>query len=63
MGKEIYTLHDNGRKLFTTARDCTPIQRFVYVMAKNHHTDDPKKDVKPGGIDKAKKFQNATSKF
>lgn len=63
MGKEIYTLHDNGRKLFTTARDCTPIQRFVYVMAKNHHTDDKKKDVKPSGVDKAKKFQDATSKF
>lgn len=64
MGKEIYSLHDNGRKLFTSARDCTPIQRFVYVMAKNHHTDDPEKGTqKPGGIEKAKRFNDATSKF
>lgn len=63
MGKEIYTLHDNGRKLFTSARDCTPIQRFVYVMAKNYHTDDPKKSADPSGFDKAKKFNNATSQF
>lgn len=60
MGKEIYTLHDNGRKLFTSARDCTPIQRFVYVMAKNHHTDDPKQP-NPSGLEKAKDFNNATS--
>lgn len=57
MGEEIYTLHDNGRKLFTSARDCTPIQRFVYVMAKNHHTDDPSSS-KPSGIDKAGKFND-----
>jgi hypothetical protein len=64
MGKEIYSLHDNGRKLFTTARDCTPIQRFVYVMAKNHHTDDPKKgSPNPSGMDKAKKFNQATVDF
>jgi len=49
MGQEIYTLHDNGRKLFTSARDCTPIQRFVYVMAKNHHSDDPS-SAKPSGL-------------
>jgi hypothetical protein len=60
MGKEIYSLHDNGRKLFTSARDCTPIQRFVYVMAKNHHTDDPNSGS-PSGIDKAQDFNNATS--
>lgn len=64
MGKEIYTLHDNGRKLFTSARDCTPIQRFVYVMAKNHHTDDPNKgSAKPSGMDKAQRFNQATSDF
>lgn len=62
MGNEIYTLHDNGRKLFTSARDCTPIQRFVYVMAKNHHTDDPE-DKKPAGMEKARNFNQATSKF
>jgi hypothetical protein len=63
-GKAIYTLHDNGRKLFTTARDCTPMQRFVYVMAKDHHTDDDHKNVdSPGGFDKGQRFQNATQKF
>jgi len=60
MGKEMYTLHDNGRKLFTSARDCTPIQRFVYVMAKNHHTDDPQKgSSSPSGFNKAERFNNA----
>lgn len=40
------------------------MQRFVYVMAKNHHTDDPKKGTSnPGGFQKGQKFQNATSKF
>lgn len=57
-------MHDNGRKLFETARDCTPMQRFVYVMAKDHHTDDPNEGVSdPGGLNKGKNFQNATRKF
>ncbi len=38
------------------------MQRFVYVMAKNHHTDDPKKGD-PSGYEKGQDFQNATSKF
>lgn len=63
MGKEMYSLHDNGRKLFTSARDCTPMQRFLYVMAKNHHTDDPTKGSDPGGLNKAKDFNNATNKL
>jgi len=64
MGKEMYSLHDNGRKLFTSPHDCTPMQRFVYVMAKDHHTDDPTKgSAKPGGIDKAKRFNDSTAKF
>lgn len=66
MGKEMYSLHDNGRKLFTSARDCTPMQRFVYIMAKNHHTDDPTKGSvrpEPGGMSKAKKFNESTAKF
>lgn len=64
MGKEIYLLHDNGRKLFTSPHDCTPMQRFVYVMAKNEHTDDPNKGTaEPGGMEKAQRFQDATSKI
>jgi hypothetical protein len=56
MGKEIYMLHDNGRKLFTSPSDCTPMQRFVYVMAKNHHEEQERSD--PSGINKADKFSN-----
>lgn len=64
MGEEIYTLHDNGRKLFTSPHDCTPIQRFVYVMAKNYHTDDPNSgSAKPSGINQAEKFNRSTAKF
>lgn len=62
MGEEMYTLHDNGRKLFTSPHDCTPIQRFVYVMAKDHHRDDPN-DSEPGGLEKANKFNQATKNF
>lgn len=62
MGEEMYLLHDNGRKLFTSPQDCTPMQRFVYVMAKNYHTDDPNQHSKPdpGGFGKASEFNNAT---
>jgi len=63
MGQEMYALHDNGRKLFTSARECTPMQRFVYVMAKNYHTDDPNDSPSPGGFDKAQQFNNSTAKF
>lgn len=64
MGKEMYLLHDNGRKLFTSPHDCTPMQRFVYAMAKEYHTDDPNKgSAKPGGFNKAQQFRDATTKF
>jgi len=62
MGREMYVLHDNGRKLFDSARTCTPMQRFVYVMAKNHHQDDPQ-SAQPGGMNEAKQFNQATQKF
>jgi hypothetical protein len=40
------------------------MQRFVYVMAKDHHTDDPNSgSARPGGLDKAKRFNDSTSKF
>jgi hypothetical protein len=55
----MYALHDNGRKLFTSPNDCTPIQRFVYVLAKNHHTDDPKdEDPDPRGMKQGSKIHN-----
>lgn len=62
MGKEMYILHDNGRHLFTSASDCTPIQRFVYAIAKDHHSEDYD-NPSPGGFDKGQQFNNATSKF
>lgn len=58
----MYALHDNGRKLFDSAVDCTPMARFVYVMAKNHHTDEPT-EADPAGINEGQNVRNATSKF
>lgn len=62
MGRELYVLHDNGRKLFDSARECTPMQRFVYVMAKDHHQEDPQ-DKQPSGLNEAQQFNQATQKF
>jgi len=60
----MYTLHDNGRKLFDSPQNCTPMQRFVYVMAKNYHTDDPNEGTaQPSGLDKSERFNDATSSF
>lgn len=40
------------------------MQRFVYVIAKNYHTDDPNKGTPdPNGMNQSQKFQNATGKF
>lgn len=40
------------------------MQRFVYAMAKEYHTDDPNKgSAKPGGFNKAQQFRDATTKF
>lgn len=39
------------------------MQRFVYVMAKDHHTDDPNSVNDPGGLEKGKNFRQATHKF
>ena len=59
MGREMYLLHDNGRQLFTSPHDCTPMQRFVYIMAKDYHTDEPYIG-KPSGLDKVSKFNDST---
>lgn len=61
----MYLLHDNGRKLFTSPSDCTPMQRFVYILAKDHHTEDrdAASKQKPGGFKKGQQFNQATSKF
>lgn len=59
MGREMYLLHDNGRKLFDSARTCTPMQRFVYIMAKDYHSEDTNTS-RPAGLDKADKFNRAT---
>ena len=39
-GQNIYALHDAGFKLADTQREMTPIQKFVYITAKDFHTDD-----------------------
>jgi hypothetical protein len=59
MGEEMYVLHDNGRKLFTSPENCTPMQRFVYVLAKDHHSEDPSTNTQPGGMNKAREFNQA----
>lgn len=33
-------MNDNGILIAPTQADLTPMQRFVYVMARDHHTDD-----------------------
>jgi len=53
----MYLLHDNGRKLFTSPHDCTPMQRFVYIMAKDYHTEDKQTD--PTGMDKSNQFNQS----
>lgn len=65
----MYALHDNGRKLFTSPQDCTPMQRFVYLMAKDYHTEDVDNSTptnpgsSPGGFDKAQEFNQAAPQF
>jgi hypothetical protein len=37
------------------------MQRFVYVMAKDHHTDDPNEgSARPTGMQKGKHFNQST---
>lgn len=36
---EIIGLNDNGIRLASTQAELTPIQRFVYALAKDHHED------------------------
>ena len=58
MGREMMVLHDNGRKLFTCPQDSTPMTRFVYIMAKNEHEEDPNEgSPKPSGVQKGGRFQ------
>jgi hypothetical protein len=60
MGKEMYLLHDNGRKLFESARECTPMQRFVYIFARDYHEDDPQESHQdPHGLKQGNKFNQA----
>lgn len=43
-GQQIYGLNDNGILLAETQRELTPLQRFVYTLAKDYHTDDDIKE-------------------
>jgi hypothetical protein len=60
-GKELYGLHDNGFLLAEEQSRMTPIQRFVYVLAKDHHTDDSYKD--PSGFQQSQAVRQATNQF
>lgn len=44
----VFGLHDNGVKLADSQAEITPIQRFVYTLAKDHHTEDV--DAEPSGM-------------
>lgn len=41
-------LHDSGILLSDSQRRMTPMQRFVYIMAKDAHTDDKAKKPPSG---------------
>lgn len=47
----MFALHDNGFKLAETQREMTPLQRFIYALAKDHHTEDY--DADPSGMSQA----------
>lgn len=49
---EIYGLQDNGCALAESQSEITPLQRFVYMLAKDHHTEDVDVD-EPSGMSKA----------
>ena len=57
-GQEFYGLHDNGVTFADNQSDITPIQRYIYAIAKDHHTEDY--DAKPSGMNRA---QSATRGF
>lgn len=49
---EVYGLQDNGIPLADSQAEMTPMQRFVYSLAKDHHTDEANVDT-PSGMSKA----------
>lgn len=51
-GKEFYGLHDNGVKFAETQAEMTPLQRFVYTLAKDYHEEDHQ-EPNPSGMKKA----------
>ena len=57
----MYGLHDNDFHLAETQAQMTPLQRFVYVLAKDHHTDDEYK--KPSGFQQSQAVRQATNQF
>jgi len=56
----VFGLNDNGMVLAETQAELTPMQRFVYTLAKDHHTEDVDTDPNPKGMSKA---HGATSGF
>lgn len=51
-GQEFYGLHDNGVTFADSQREITPMQRFLYVLSKDYHTDDVETG-NPSGMGKA----------
>jgi hypothetical protein len=39
-GNHFYALNDNNVPMAPTQAELTPVQRYVYIMAKDHHTED-----------------------
>lgn len=38
-GQHVYGLQDNGIPLAPSQAEVTPMQRYCYALAKDHHTD------------------------
>lgn len=60
MGLEIVALSDEaGIPMASSQANLTPIQRFVYIMAKDYHTPDEVKDAaEPQGMKKGNEVIN-----
>lgn len=41
-GQEIHALTESGIPIAPSQQELTPLQRFVYVLAADEHTEDPK---------------------
>jgi hypothetical protein len=56
----VYALNDNGIPLASSQAEMTPMQRFVYILARDYHTDNDGPSRSPETIAAA---QQATGGF